>query len=669
MKTKLISIPIRLILMALGGLLSFVSAVHAQLAGDDNFLGNVDPEKWTCNPIVDGITCPESTPEDERDIIIGNGQLFQNVGRAIYLTGDPPGVPEPEDALIRIWRPNVAPANQSFSVKINVNMALDLITRYPDQGDHHYAGLGIFKTSTIDRSASGFAKVPDRIVFAIRRENSGGINNFMRLFGHEGNGPEFVASNIEIGATRARFDIIIDYDASSQTFTARFQEFLTPPGPLEEGGSISLGAGGHLDWGLTNEDTFTIGMIPAAIGEVFIDGEDQRTFYDNFEGETTGEPIDIGGGPQNQTISFAQLGNTTYGLDRIFLSGTASSGLPVTFALVSGPGLINPDNSLSTTGPGTVTVRASQAGNAAFNAAPDVDRSFTVTQPSTGASSLLDAGSAKLVNDGTFFDGNTYNGFELAGDHGTFSSIAGEITRISFLDRDGDLMFAEFGSDDPNTVLIITFEEFMSASAASPYIQSTTVYAQGHPSFEIQNSTPLTFVSFFSLGNDVLRVDGSLIKSDTFDDDVNGVAEIQSLTISDGSTAIGGINSANANFIGSAGVIGVDAPDVSVGVFLFVGDITPSATAMPMLRISPDSAISEILINGGDLAEAIGNLQIDTNAVVYSFPIMATGGQRSISDSPLRTDLGDGSLPPVTNTFVANPDDFFVTDGQTVIGP
>ena len=137
---------------------------------------------------------------------------------------------------------------------------------------------------------------------------------------------------------------------------------------------------------------------------------------------------DFTGGLQNQTITFDPIGAITYGTDRITLSGTASSGLPVTFTVLSGPGLLNPDNSLSLTGPGTVMVRASQAGNAAFNSAPNVERSFTVAQQSTGGASLLEAGSAKFVNDGTFFDGNTYNGFELAGNTGTFSSIAGEIT-------------------------------------------------------------------------------------------------------------------------------------------------------------------------------------------------------------------------------------------------
>ena len=192
-----------------------------------------------------------------------------------------------------------------------------------------------------------------------------------------------------------------------------------------------------------------------------------------------------GGMMQNQTITFSQIANAPFGLERVTLSATASSGLAVSYGVTSGPGLLNPDNSLSLTGPGTITIRASQVGNASFNAAPDVDQSFSVTQPSSGGASLLTAGDAKYVNDGTEFMGNTYNGFELGGSTGTFSSIGGQITRISFLDAGGDLMFAEFGAEDPNVVLVITLYPFDGADAPSPYNQPSMVYAQGRPHFEI----------------------------------------------------------------------------------------------------------------------------------------------------------------------------------------
>ena len=47
-----------------------------------------------------------------------------------------------------------------------------------------------------------------------------------------------------------------------------------------------------------------------------------------------------------------------------------------------------------------------------------------------------------------------------------------------------------------------------------------------------------------------------------------------------------------------------------------------------------------------------------------SLPHNATDGQRSIADNSFRPDLGDGSLETVTDTFQADKDTYFLTDGQ-----
>jgi trimeric autotransporter adhesin len=85
---------------------------------------------------------------------------------------------------------------------------------------------------------------------------------------------------------------------------------------------------------------------------------------------------------QNQAITFAALGNATTDSGPITLGASASSGLPVTFALVSGPASLS-GNTLTLAGTtGTVTVRATQAGNAAFSPAPAVDRVLLVVSSS-----------------------------------------------------------------------------------------------------------------------------------------------------------------------------------------------------------------------------------------------------------------------------------------------
>ena len=86
---------------------------------------------------------------------------------------------------------------------------------------------------------------------------------------------------------------------------------------------------------------------------------------------------------QNQTITFSSIADKLTTDADFSISASSSSNLPVSFTIVSGPATIS-GNTISLTGTaGTVTVRASQAGNNCYNAAADVDQSFNVTQPTT----------------------------------------------------------------------------------------------------------------------------------------------------------------------------------------------------------------------------------------------------------------------------------------------
>lgn len=89
---------------------------------------------------------------------------------------------------------------------------------------------------------------------------------------------------------------------------------------------------------------------------------------------TTTEPL-----PEDQTIDFpaipAQVATNT-----LELSATASSGLPVSFAVASGPAVLAGGTTLTFTGAGSVSIVASQAGNAGWNPAPDVTNLLTVSK-------------------------------------------------------------------------------------------------------------------------------------------------------------------------------------------------------------------------------------------------------------------------------------------------
>jgi len=79
----------------------------------------------------------------------------------------------------------------------------------------------------------------------------------------------------------------------------------------------------------------------------------------------------------SQSISFTPPANASYGGAAVALSAAASSGLPVSFHVVSGPGSLA-GNQLSSTGAGVITVAADQGGSALYSAATEQLRQVTV---------------------------------------------------------------------------------------------------------------------------------------------------------------------------------------------------------------------------------------------------------------------------------------------------
>jgi hypothetical protein len=78
-----------------------------------------------------------------------------------------------------------------------------------------------------------------------------------------------------------------------------------------------------------------------------------------------------------QTITFGPLSQQTSGDAPFPLAATASSGLPVSFSIVSGPAQLS-GNIVTLMGAGTITVSASQPGDGVYAAATLVMQSFPV---------------------------------------------------------------------------------------------------------------------------------------------------------------------------------------------------------------------------------------------------------------------------------------------------
>ena len=90
----------------------------------------------------------------------------------------------------------------------------------------------------------------------------------------------------------------------------------------------------------------------------------------------------LAAGAQSQTITFPALPNQTFGASPFAISGTASSGLPVSFTSNATTVCTVSGNTVTIVAAGICSITASQAGNANYSAATPVTQSFTVNQAS-----------------------------------------------------------------------------------------------------------------------------------------------------------------------------------------------------------------------------------------------------------------------------------------------
>ena len=85
----------------------------------------------------------------------------------------------------------------------------------------------------------------------------------------------------------------------------------------------------------------------------------------------------------DQTITFGDIPNKTVQSAKFDLNATASSGLPVSFVVVSGSSAtVESNGTVTITGAGVTTIRASQDGNGSYNPALTVEKTLTVNKVS-----------------------------------------------------------------------------------------------------------------------------------------------------------------------------------------------------------------------------------------------------------------------------------------------
>ena len=127
----------------------------------------------------------------------------------------------------------------------------------------------------------------------------------------------------------------------------------------------------------------------------------------------------------DQTLTFDPIADKETNDPPFNINATASSGLPVSFEVVAGPATVAGNTVTLTGNQGTVTIRATQAGNAQYNPAPPIERSFNVTAPALLDQTLtFDPIADKETNDPPF----NINATASSGLPVSFEVVAGPAT-------------------------------------------------------------------------------------------------------------------------------------------------------------------------------------------------------------------------------------------------
>ncbi len=199
-------------------------------------------------------------------------------------------------------------------------------------------------------------------------------------------------------------------------------------------------------------------------------------------------------------------------------------------------------------------------------------------------------------------NGNIFNQVLLTGQYIKLKARPGQITRISFMDENEDIVQVEFSGNgtftinlDPATYL---------SPALPPRYNQTVRYVTGKASIVIEGADSSTFFSIFTVGR-INAVNQALFpRGQRYD----AQADIKLVEVIN-STGFGGMQLSNAVFSGSTGKVGVDARDVPIAVRLIIGDISASGDATPYLLFGEGSfttlaANSGLHITGGDLYQS-----------------------------------------------------------------
>lgn len=225
-------------------------------------------------------------------------------------------------------------------------------------------------------------------------------------------------------------------------------------------------------------------------------------------------------------------------------------------------------------------------------------------------------------------NGNVFDQILLEGAAASFTADANQITRLSFVDLQNDIVQVEFSGAGTVSVVL---DGATGPAAPVNYNQPGVAYMKGHAGIVVTGADATTNLSVFSVGR------GNAVNQALFRDDVtyDGLADIAFVAISSADGKFGGLRTANSSYFATRGLAGIYAPGVDFAGPVLIGDINAADAATPTIAIG---AGADVRITGGDLFQANGRAVQVSGLARLQF----TAGGTS----------HDGALPGQTNKAV-----------------
>ncbi len=276
---------------------------------------------------------------------------------------------------------------------------------------------------------------------------------------------------------------------------------------------------------------------------------------------------------------------------------------------------------------------------------------ITVSAPSIPL--VLDGSGDIAGEDIQHANGNVFDQILLTGESVQLQAKPGQITRVSFMDENEDIVQVEFSGNGTFTVTLDP-ATFLPPAIPPRYNQSVE-YVTGKPSVVIDGADANTFFSIFTVGR-INAFNQALFPEGQVYDAQADVAVVEVVN----STGLGGVQLSNAVFSGSTGKVGFDARGVPIAVRLTVGDIDADGDAVPHLLFGDGSFTVPagnpgMRITGGDLMQTNG-----AAVVVAESGSTTTGFETLITQNNFKSDETPQPTLSIDATF-ANEDGDEVT--------